>query len=178
MKKCMNKKYQVFISSTYKDLKEERSGVISALLDLGCIPVGIEQFPAAPMKQWDYISMMIDESDYVVLIVAGKYGTEDKATGISYTEKEFLYAKERNKPILPFLIEDFSQIKLKTKVEGSESKITKLKSFRETIENSGYLVNNYKSIDDLRFKVARSMIKCMELFPAIGWIRADQIDND
>ena len=30
----MEKKYQVFISSTYQDLKEERSGVTEALLSL------------------------------------------------------------------------------------------------------------------------------------------------
>ena len=43
----MNKKYQVFVSSTYKDLTEERQEVIQALLELDCIPVGMEMFPAA-----------------------------------------------------------------------------------------------------------------------------------
>ncbi len=40
----MNKKYQVFVSSTYKDLKEERSGVITAVLGIGCIPVAMDSF--------------------------------------------------------------------------------------------------------------------------------------
>ena len=43
----MEKKYQVFISSTYEDLKDERLGVIASLLTANCIPVGMEQFTAS-----------------------------------------------------------------------------------------------------------------------------------
>lgn len=53
------KKYQVFISSTYKDLIEERAAVTQSLLDMGCIPVGMEQFPASNMSQMEYIKMML-----------------------------------------------------------------------------------------------------------------------
>ena len=63
------KKYQVFISSTYKDLKEERAAVTQTLLDLSCIPVGMEQFPASDMSQMEYISKMLDSCDYYVLIL-------------------------------------------------------------------------------------------------------------
>ena len=77
------KRYQVFVSSTYKDLVEERSAVTSCLLDNDCIPVGMEQFPAMPISQWDYIKKMIDSSDYYLLIVAGKYGSIDPQSGLS-----------------------------------------------------------------------------------------------
>ena len=40
------KRYQVFVSSTYEDLKEERTEVLHALLELDCIPCGMEYFPA------------------------------------------------------------------------------------------------------------------------------------
>lgn len=49
------KKYQVFISSTYTDLKEERSAVMRCLLEMNCIPVGMEQSPASNMNQMNYI---------------------------------------------------------------------------------------------------------------------------
>ena len=84
----MKKKYQVFISSTYKDLVDERAAVTQCLLDMGCIPVGMEQFPASNMSQMDYIKMMLDDCDYYVLILAGKYGTID-SDGIGFTEKEY-----------------------------------------------------------------------------------------
>lgn len=84
----MNKKYQVFVSSTYKDLKEERLAVTQQLLKMGFIPVGMEQFPASNMSQMEYIKMMLDSCDYYLLILAGKYGTVD-TDGIGFTEKEY-----------------------------------------------------------------------------------------
>ena len=70
----MKKKYQVFISSTYTDLKQERMAVTQCLLDNDCIPVGMEQFPASGMSQMDYIKKMLDDCDYYILILAGRYG--------------------------------------------------------------------------------------------------------
>ena len=43
----MNVKYQIFVSSTYEDLKDERAEVIKACLNMGHIPVGMEMFNAA-----------------------------------------------------------------------------------------------------------------------------------
>jgi hypothetical protein len=57
-------KYQIFISSTYEDLKEERDRVIRAVLEMGHIPVGMEMFNAADESQWNIIKRRIDECDY------------------------------------------------------------------------------------------------------------------
>lgn len=70
----MDKKYQVFVSSTFSDLIEERQEVMQALLELDCIPVGMELFPAADDDQWTLIKGLIDDCDYYVLIQAGRYG--------------------------------------------------------------------------------------------------------
>jgi len=51
----MDKRYQVFVSSTYADLQEERQEVMQALLELDCIPAGMELFPAANEDQWTLI---------------------------------------------------------------------------------------------------------------------------
>jgi hypothetical protein len=51
----MDKRYQVFVSSTYADLKEERQYVIQALMEMDCIPVGMELFPVADEEQWKFI---------------------------------------------------------------------------------------------------------------------------
>jgi hypothetical protein len=42
----IDRRYQVFVSSTFIDLKEEREAVIRALLEMNCIPAGTELFPA------------------------------------------------------------------------------------------------------------------------------------
>jgi hypothetical protein len=47
----MNVKYQIFVSSTYEDLKDERAEVIKACLNMGHIPVGMEMFNAADQRR-------------------------------------------------------------------------------------------------------------------------------
>jgi len=71
----MDKRYQVFVSSTYEDLREERQEVIQALLELDCIPAGMELFPAADEDQWTLIRKVIDDCDYYIVIIAGRYGS-------------------------------------------------------------------------------------------------------
>lgn len=51
----MDKRYQVFISSTYTDLKDERQNVTQALMEMDCIPAGMELFPAVDEEQWEFI---------------------------------------------------------------------------------------------------------------------------
>ena len=100
----MDKKYQVFISSTYTDLIEARMKVRDAILSMYHFPVGMELFGAANEEQWQIISETIDSSDYYVLIIGQRYGTLIPEgfpdAGISYTEKEFRYALEKGIPIL------------------------------------------------------------------------------
>ena len=71
----MDKRYQVFVSSTYEDLQEERQEVMHALLELDCIPAGMELFPAANEDQWTLIKRVIDDCDYYLVIVGGRYGS-------------------------------------------------------------------------------------------------------
>lgn len=82
----MNKKYQVFISSTFVDLIQERQSAMRAVLDLGHIPSGMEIFPAADVEQFEYIKKVIDECDYYVLIIGARYGSVDEA-GLSFHRK-------------------------------------------------------------------------------------------
>ncbi|MDP9906071.1 DUF4062 domain-containing protein [Arthrobacter bambusae] len=98
----MDRRYQVFISSTYTDLAEERREVIQALLEMDCLPAGMEMFPATNEEQWTLIQQVIDESDYYVVIVGGRYGSTTPE-GISYTEKEYDYAVDIGKPVLGFV---------------------------------------------------------------------------
>src|SRR5512142_1703025 len=101
----MEIKHQVFVSSTYRDLVDERKSVIHALLELDCIPAGMELFPAADEDAWTLIKEVIDGCDYYVLILAGKYGSTNP-DGIGYTEMEFDYAVSIGKPVIAFLHEN------------------------------------------------------------------------
>src|SRR5687768_107755 len=98
----MEKRFQVFISSTFTDLMDERQSVLRAILELDHMPAGMELFPAADDSAWQLIRDVIDASDYYVVIVGGRYGSRDER-GIGYTEKEYEYAVQAGKPVLPLL---------------------------------------------------------------------------
>jgi hypothetical protein len=96
--KVAKPKYQIFVSSTYEDLKEERDTVIKAILETGNIPVGMEMFSAGDEQQWELIKRQIEDCDYYVVILAHRYGSMDGI--ISYTEKEYDFAVEKKIPVL------------------------------------------------------------------------------
>lgn len=100
----LDKKYQIFISSTFKDLKTARLKVRDAILSMYNFPVGMEMFGALDEDQWEVIRRDIDASDYYVLIIGKMFGSEVPGEGISYTQKEFRYAVERGVPVLAFLM--------------------------------------------------------------------------
>ena len=106
-KPCKEKamKYQIFISSTYEDLKDERRKVRDAILEAMHFPVGMELFGAADETAWKVIERTIDDSDYYVLILGNRYGSETNE-GISYTQKEYMYARSKGIPVLAFQIDE------------------------------------------------------------------------
>ena len=154
------------------DLKEERSSVMQILLDNDCIPVGMEQFPASGMSQMDYIKKMLDDCDYYILILAGKYGSTD-SDGIGFTEKEYDYAEEKGLPILSFVYEDLGKLSQDdSEMVGERREL--LDAFRSKVCKNR-LVKFYQSVGDLEAKVATSINSCKRDFPAIGWVRGDEV---
>ncbi len=128
----METRYQVFVSSTYEDLKAERQEVMHALLKLECIPAGMELFPAANEDQWSLIKKVIKECDYYIVISAGRYGSLGPE-GQSYTEMEYRYAVELGKPVIGFLHKDPLQLPA-ARVEQTDEGRGKLKTFRELLQ--------------------------------------------
>jgi hypothetical protein len=170
----MEKRYQVFVSSTYEDLQEERQEVMHALLELDCIPAGMELFPAANEDQWTLIKNVINDCDYYIVIVGGRYGSVD-ASGVSYTEKEYRYALEKGKPVIGFLHKNPDELPAK-KTERSEENKKKLESFRLLVAEK--MCQHWEGPADLGSKVSRSLIKLIKQHPAIGWIRTDQLPSE
>ncbi|WP_108472961.1 DUF4062 domain-containing protein [Rhodanobacter thiooxydans] len=170
----MDKRYQVFVSSTFADLQEERQEVMQALLELDCIPSGMELFPAANEDQWTLIKKVIDDCDYYMVILGGRYGSIGP-DGLSYTEMEYRYALENGKPILGFVHKDPSQIvakKSETSLEGKK----KLESFRDFVQTR--MCRFWDSPSDLGSQVSRSLVKLIKAHPAIGWVRGDQVPSE
>ncbi|MBD8483983.1 DUF4062 domain-containing protein [Pseudomonas coleopterorum] len=165
----MDKRYQVFVSSTYTDLKEERQKVTQTLMEMDCIPAGMELFPAMDEEQWEFIKRVIDDCDYYLLIIGGRYGSI-AAEGISYTEKEYDYAVSKGLKIIALLHGDISTLSVANS-ELSEELRGKLLAFREKAQSSR-LVKYWQNGSELPGLVALSLSKTIKLFPATGWVRA------
>lgn len=166
----MNKRYQVFVSSTYADLKEERSKVIQTIMELDCIPAGMEIFPAIDEEQFEFIKKIIDDCDYYILIIGGRYGSLSEE-GISYTEMEYDYAAAKNIKIIAFIHENPDEISL-SKSEKDNDLREKLQSFRGKVKTNR-IIKFWNRAEDLPGLVALSLSKTIKTYPAIGWIRAN-----
>ncbi len=168
----VEKREQVFVSSTYEDLKEARDTVIFGLLEADCFPAGMELFPASNASQWELIKTIIDDSDYYLLIIAGRYGSIDPSDGKSYTEKEFDYAVETGKPIVVFAHRDPGTLPANATDQDNVKK-SKLDQFREKA-CTGRTVKFWTSKDELPGMAAMALNNLRKFNPAIGWVRGDQ----
>lgn len=166
------KRYQVFISSTFNDLREARRAVQDVLISIGDFPVQMEDFPAADEDQFDFIKSLIDKCDYYVLIIAGRYGTLDK-DGISYTEKEYRYAVSKGVPVLVMLHNDRQNISKKD-FEETEEGIKKLDNFIDTV-SQGRLRKGWSTKDGLKLAVREALEYAKATKPRVGWVRGDSI---
>lgn len=164
----MEKRHQVFISSTFGDLKEERAEIIQALLELDCFPAGMELFPAATAAAWDLIKGVIDDSDYYCLIIAGRYGSIGD-DGIGFTEKEYDYAMSQGKPVMAFLHAEPGSI-VASKTEKTEEGRIRLEKFRKKIEQSHHR-RHWSSAAELGGLVSRALVNMRKTSPSEGWVR-------
>jgi hypothetical protein len=164
------KKYQIFVSSTYKDLIKARENIFETILKLYHFPVGMEMFSADDDEQWEVIKDTINISDYYVLIIGHRYGTET-SEGLSYTEKEYDYAKSQNIPVLAFIRNRDVATKPHERDDNSKS-IDRLKNFIAKASKSK-MCDFWENEDDLSTKIAIALPKIFRKNPRIGWVRAN-----
>jgi len=172
---------QVFVSSTYLDLKDERQKAVEAILRSGHIPAGMELFTAGNRRQWDVIEDWIKESDVLMLILGGKYGSIEKTTGQSYTEKEYRFALENNIPVFAIVLdEQFLANKKSANInlevyehETMQNEVDKYKAFKELATSN--LVRFISNIEEITSEVTLSLQDFIKndsrLYHFRGWIR-------
>ena len=171
------RKFSIFISSTYEDLKEERQALVGVALENNFIPVGMEQFHAAPIGQWNVITKMIDECDFYLLVIGGRYGSIDEETGISYTEKEYNYAKTKGLPVL-VLIKESSAIVESEKDTGDDKydKMEKLDKFRAKVKNDKNTVDFFTDLNSLKYVASPTFSNAINYVDGnAGWVRYQDI---
>jgi hypothetical protein len=168
----MHKRYQVFLSSTFVDLEEERKEVMAALQKAGHLVVGMELFPSDTDESWEVIKRVIDQSDYYVLVVGGRYGSIGKE-GKSYTEMEYDYAKEQELPVLAFLHKNPENLPNKHVEKSNPDKLEEFRKKIETLHNR----RTWSTKHDLATEVLASISQAVNLRPRVGWVRGDIADD-
>ena len=167
-------RYQVFVSSTYEDLREERQQATQAILEAGSFPSGMELFPASDDTQWELIKSVIEEADYYVVIVGGKYGTIGP-NGKSYTEMEYDFAIESGVPVLGFVKTDIGEL-LSKFVESDTEYRKLLDTFRDKI--MARTCRKFRDPLELGMAVMKSLMHEARVRPRTGWVRSDQARSE
>jgi hypothetical protein len=167
----MNVKYQIFVSSTYEDLKDERDEIIKACLNMNHIPVGMEMFNAADEQQWAVIQRTIDQCDYYVVIIAHRYGSIAEE-GISYTEKEYDYAVAQKVPVLGFIIDEKASWP-NDLIDKDSRSVQALQHFKSKVKQK--IVRQWRDKSELQAQFAISLGTTITINPRRGWIRAPEV---
>jgi hypothetical protein len=165
----LKRRYQVFVSSTYDDLKEERRHVMQALLQTKCIPTGMELFPAASEDKEDLIKRVIDDCDYYIVIVAGRYGSLG-SHGKSFTEMEFDYAVSSGKSVMGFYHSDADSLPV-ARSEKTDAGRQRLTEFVEKVKKVRSCAG-WTTPEGLGSAIKTAIINAIENDPKPGWVRA------
>ena len=174
----MNTKLQIFISSTYTDLIEERQAAVQAILRSGHIPAGMELFTSGDKSQWEIIQRWISESDIYFLILGGRYGSIEPNSGISYTELEYDFAISLGKPYFAVVI---SNDYLEEKVKSSGTSVIerenpqKLDEFRKKVLSK--ISSFYSDAKDVKLSVLESIPRLQSEYSLEGWVRKEDTQD-
>ncbi len=163
----MEKKYSVFVSSTYEDLKEHREKVIYSLVENNFFPVAMEFFQASSDNKWERIKKLIKDCDYFILIVGGRYG-EIQHDDKSFIELEYDFALENNIPVNVFVVNSIDELRSKDVDHGEKRE--SLNRFIRKIQDDK-ISKSYKNVDDLKAVVVNSLNRLIIDSPRVGWIR-------
>ncbi len=172
------KRLQVFVSSTYLDLIEERQAAVQAILEAKHIPAGMELFTAGDQSQWEVIKHWIDQSDVYLLILGGRYGSIDKKTGKSYTHLEYEYALEKSIPVFSCVLRNPDK---RAMDKGDINKYlerenpAQYKEFKNLVTSK--MVRFWENSEEIKTSIILTLNEFEKRNNLIGWVRSNQQIN-
>ncbi|MGL5834320.1 MAG: DUF4062 domain-containing protein [Waterburya sp.] len=171
----LKKRLQVFVSSTFLDLKKERQAAVSAILNAGHIPAGMELFTAGDQSQMDVIKQWIDESDVYCLILGSRYGSIEPETGKSYTHLEYEYAISIDKPLFACVIKD-SAIDSRVSELGKDCLELKNPSELENFKNIvlSKMSSFWSDTKDIELAIMKTLQTFSRREDLIGWVKGNE----
>ncbi len=173
-----DKRYQIFVSSTFQDLAKQRKQAIEAILERRHIPMAMEGFSASHENDLIVIQNAIAQSQVYVLILGHRYGDIVPGRNISFTELEFEYAEEHRLRILAFILNDREIEERRSKLNPDNDRDANELNHREQLKRFHARVGAHSKkvwSDEDQFK-AHVLNALMDELPKIdrpGFIRED-----
>ncbi len=171
---------KVFLSSTARDLTAYRDAVAAAIDRLdGFQCVHMENFGARNAPADEFCRENITESDVAVFIVGLCYGSSPAGAKESYTQREYLTAKDAGKPRLVFLSAEGEFYK--GFVRESDRLWKRQQVFRKLL-NEEQIRDEFSQPDELATKVTAALSNLLrdttESQPASGMTSSERMLRD
>lgn len=113
-----------------------------------------------------------------MLILGGRYGSIDPISGISYTELEYDYAAQQDKPLFAVVISN-EELERRTKSIGSSVRENKepkaLDLFKEKVLSN--VSSFFDDEKDIKLCVHESLADIMDNHNVAGWVSAAEIED-
>ena len=146
-----------------------------ALLDLECFPAGMELFPAADEDSLTLIKSVIDDSDYYLILLGGRYGSCPPGSDRSFTHLEYEYALGTGKPTIALLHSSPEQLPA-NRSEQSDAGRKKLEDFRVALRAKNCRL--WKDPAELTSAVFTGVQNLKRSRPGVGWVKGSTVGDE
>jgi len=165
----LDTRYQIFISTSGRDMQPERMVLSQTLVGMGFFAWGLEH--RTPLTT-TLARRQIDECDYVILLLGSQYG-EQSISGVSYLSLEYEYALSQKKPIIVFMHEQPENREIDLQEIHPQLK-DKFLAFRKKLLHEAEHIFYFKTPRELELVIRLNIPLMVEQHMGQGWVPAYQ----
>ncbi len=172
----LDTRYQIFISTSGRDMQPERMVLSQTLVGMGFFAWGLEH--RTPLTT-TLARRQIDECDYVILLLGSQYG-EQAISGVSYLSLEYEYALSQAKPIIVFMHEQPENREIDLQETHPQLK-DKFLAFRKKLLHEAEHIFYFKTPRELELAVRLNIPLMIEQYGGQGWVpvhQAHQLEDE
>ena len=170
----INSVFKFYISSTFRDLSDQRRKIRDFLVDNENLPIETVSASSDPTLQQCLSD--VQSCDAMILLVANSYGTlVDAPDGSrrSITHCEFLHARNKQLPVLAFVLEYVDPPENQT-----EEQLKGLQNLLSDLGDLDQIPSRVKVAESLGFEVSKAVYKQLKKFRAARLASSGSGDSD
>lgn len=172
----LDTRYQIFISTSGRDMQPERMVLSQTLVGMGFFAWGLEH--RTPLTT-TLARRQIDECDYVILLLGSQYG-EQSISGVSYLSLEYEYALSQAKLIIVFMHEQPENREIDLQETHPQLK-DKFLAFRKKLLHEAEHIFYFKTPRELELVIRLNIPLMIEQYGGQGWVpthQAHQLEDE